>query len=560
MAAPRTSLLARCAANSLDLAVRFWPENSRRWGQAVLAEMGEITEPAAAVNWAVGGILLFARALVAHFLEWMRLPAGAGLAGRGLPSDVDGPQFPKHSRLATAVILLAAATVLFLPMGREAARTVRASWRGFIPSQGDRKDLEKIAADAEMKKDARELAFVALSYPDADRATQFADSAVALDPSLVWIYACRYQLGGGLLENADMPKRLKSSDPDNAYVYLVSAYAVAEPVIERVNARHAGAIDAYPDALISTAGWVAEMDKAFQAPRYDSYFRRHEELAREGWNKNPNLSPGLIAHSLWARRVRNFLQLQTYTNLRVREALQANTLGNGKEAEITLGEITQLGRKMAAPSATEFERAVGNGLALRGLEGFRKLYNANGQAREEKEIEAQLREINAGENARVHSYVGWRSDVTRGFAGKAVGVQASAILTLFLGIAIACSLVLLEAGTVFCWKAAGAARWIACRVADHGPALFLCASVIFLISFRPLAEIYEQYRSVEQSNSETMGLFWQMFVLADANPLTYFYQPYHQWLVAAIALGMLAVSVVARALLRHRAVPKTPSC
>jgi hypothetical protein len=213
MAAPRTSLLARCAFHSLNVALRFWPENSRRWGQAVIAEIGEITEPTAALRWAAGGMLLFFRALFSDFLAWLRLPAGGRLSDSSLLGGGSGPQFPRHSRIATAIVLLAAVTLLLLPIGREATATVKASWRGCRPSAGDREDLEKVAARAEKEKDARELAFVALSYPDSAQADRFADRAVELDPSLAWIYASRNREGVNLLENARRSRQLKSADP-----------------------------------------------------------------------------------------------------------------------------------------------------------------------------------------------------------------------------------------------------------------------------------------------------------------------------------------------------------
>jgi hypothetical protein len=165
-----------------------------------------------------------------------------------------GPEFPKNSRLVTAVILLGAIALPLLPIGREARNTVAASWRGFRPSARDRAELAAIAAQAEKEKDARELAFVALSYPDPDRAIQFADRATTLDPSLVWIYASRYY--GGRIENlsriAVRLKRVENSDPETP---------------------------------ASDNEWMKEMQKAFRAPRYDGYYQRHEEWIREGGRK-----------------------------------------------------------------------------------------------------------------------------------------------------------------------------------------------------------------------------------------------------------------------------------
>ena len=103
------------AVRSLTLAVNCWPASSRQWGQAMLAEMEEISQPGEACRWAAGGILLFLRAAIARLFEWMRLPVGARYSG--LAADGNGPQFPKHSRLVTAGILLATAVLFFVPAG-----------------------------------------------------------------------------------------------------------------------------------------------------------------------------------------------------------------------------------------------------------------------------------------------------------------------------------------------------------------------------------------------------------------------------------------------------------
>ncbi len=551
---PQNSLLTRIAVSSLELAVRHWPGNSRRWGQALLSEMGEISEPSAALNWAAGGIFLFFRAVVSHFYEWMRLPAGAGFS-TGAPTSGKGrPQFPKHSRLATAVVLMATAFLFFLPIGREAVRTVRASWRGFVASDGDRRNLEKIAAEAEKEKDARELAFVALTYPDGERAMQFADRAVALDPNLVWIYASRYNRRDGRdwSKNAEWLKRLKSSDPDNAYVYLVSAYGEGERRVQEMTGDRSGTAEGTGKVLSGDGEWMKEMDQASRAPKYDSYFGRHEQLEREGWTKTPSLSPSLIAMSLWSHSIPDASQIQAYADLRVHEALEAGSAGNVTEAASVLGEITNFGKRMTAGGSTLFDRGIGLGVTQRGLEGFEKLYSANDEANEVKEIDGQLREVEASKRTLVHSYMGWRSELISGLRWKAIAVQASAIFSLILAIAIALSLLVLEAGAAFGWRRAAAGRWIACRLADYGPALFLVSGAIFLWSFQPIAEIFEHYRSMELPNLEGVGLFWELFALGDANPVSYLYEPYHQWLVLTAILVAMAVIVVARGLVRTK--------
>jgi hypothetical protein len=95
MSVTQNSLLRRIAVSSVDLAVRYWPENSRQWGQALHAEMGEISERGATLSWAAGGIALFLGALLSQLFEWMRLPAGKGFSGVPIAPSGKGRNFPK---------------------------------------------------------------------------------------------------------------------------------------------------------------------------------------------------------------------------------------------------------------------------------------------------------------------------------------------------------------------------------------------------------------------------------------------------------------------------------
>ncbi len=553
MSAPQNSLLTRVAVSSLDLAVRHWPENSRRWGQALLAEMGEIAEPSAALIWAAGGMLLFLRAMFTEFLRWMKLPVGGRLAGSSLPVG-NGPQFPKHSRLATAVVLLAAVTLLFLPSAQEAARTVDASWRGFVPSQRDRQHLEKIAAKAEKEKDAGMLGFVALTYPDMHRGAYFANQAVALDPNLMWIYGSRYSYGGrgNPTVTAEQLKELKSYDPDNAVVYLVTAFVEGEPWVEK--ASRASRADWKPlgDVLAKDREWMKEMDAAFRAPKYDNYFQRHQELAREAWRKAPSLSLRAIAIGLWSHSIPNAQQIQTYAELRVREALQTGAAGNMKDAEAMLAEVTGLGKRMMAGEATTFEEMVGLGLMKRGLEGYEKVYRASGRTNEANEVAAQLREVETTTKTQIHSYLGWREGFVNGLRWKALVLEAAAMLALLLAFATGLSLLVLEVSAAFGQRRVGWPRRAICRLVDYGPGALFATSLIFLWSFRPIEQVFEQYRSGELNHVEVLGLFWQSFTLGAASPALYFSEPYHRWLVGTIVLAGADVFVIVRGLVRRR--------
>jgi len=66
------------------------------------------------------------------------------------------------------------------------------------------------------------------------------------------------------------------------------------------------------------------------------------------------------------------------------------------------------------------------------------------------------------------------------------------------------------------------ARWIACRVADFGPATVLVLAAVFLLNFRPFAMALEHYRSVVPTNTAaTPDLIWPIMALGYLHSLLY---------------------------------------
>ena len=171
MTSPQQSIPFWLAHSSLQLVLRLWPEETRHWGQALSAELDEIEKPFAALQWALGGLMLFSRASASHFLAWLKVPVGSRLSPTSLLPASSSPILPKRSRLFTAAILLSTAVVLFLPQSREAISTVRESWNGYRGYDSDLRGLQNLAARAESENDARTLAFVSLVLPHSERTT-----------------------------------------------------------------------------------------------------------------------------------------------------------------------------------------------------------------------------------------------------------------------------------------------------------------------------------------------------------------------------------------------------
>ncbi len=309
------STAARLARWLLGCAVRHWPEETRPWGLALAAEIDETASAFETVRWSLGGIMLFTRSVLSGAWKWMKLPAGSSLSdGVNRPK---GPSLlPKRSRVFTTVVLGAAALLLALPEGREAILTVQASWQEYQQSDSDARKLEGLADRAEKEKDASTLAFVALSTGDPKRAEALTERAVTLDPQLVWIYGSKNRSW----PNFDSPKaewlaQLQASDPDNAVAYLLAADAL-DPLRIRPFYRRGIPKDAEFEVAESDSKWMALMERAYGAPRYDSYFQRHYQLTRTVWNREKNLSPAIVFSGLRSHAIPSLANLYLFADVK----------------------------------------------------------------------------------------------------------------------------------------------------------------------------------------------------------------------------------------------------
>jgi hypothetical protein len=551
------------AFKSLEWAIRFWPEEMRQWGQALLAESHEITRPAEAFVWALGGVTLFLRSHLSHLLTLLKLPPGRSNAHLPLSAGSNGSQSPRNSRLVTAILLLAVALLFVLPSGREATNIVTSSWRNFESTPSDTRVVERLAAKAEKEGDARELAFLANCHPDPDRSELLANRAVQLDPSLVWILASRFRRPDMVMKNGSL-NRVRESDPDNAFVHILAAETALIPDVQ-----DSGQSSLHLEAHIAGVGasatqlWPAppahaesnrHMERAFRSPRYDSYSQRHRDLTREGWRKVPGVPLSLVVYSFWSHFLPDLSRIERFADEKIEQAQNIAAAGRPEEAENILHEVTWFAQRLTQGSETDFERLGALEITRRGEEGLRKFYAQSGRETDERAAAAQLRELAIDRDKLIHTGMQSRADTWRFFRKRAILVQTSASLALVLAALTALSLVLLEFGAIS-RASLRRLRWIACRLADFGPPAVLVFATIFLLSFKPFAVALDRFRSTAPSNAGTPDLVWQLMALGFMRPFAYFFEPSGEavlWMLLTIGLSLIALGIVARGILRHR--------
>ncbi len=554
MAISQPSLLLRFAHSSLQLALRFWPKESLHWGRALAAELHEIEKPFEAIRWAFGGLMLFTRASASHIHTWLRLPAGSGLPASSLLLGTNPPILPKRSRLFTAAVLLATALLVFLPQTREAISTIRASWNGFRGYSTDIRALKNLAARAEKQKDARILAFVALTIPDSSEAMTLADHAVAIDANLIWIYASRAARHGFTPPSKDKLARLLAADSDNAFPEILAAQVISEPHVRALTDHHAPSLDEIEATLSANSDWVTYMDRAFRAPGYDDYFSRHWQLTRDAWNRNPSLSPSLVFVSLWAHPLPDWFSIKSYANLLVQKAHEASRVGHSQEAESLLWEVEAFGRRVTDQSETYSEGLLGLDLSRLATSELRDFYQGLGKQVESQEAVKQLEQIDERRGSLLQSFRRIEEPRLHALERSALQVQISTILALLLAGIVALCLVTLELRPGRSSARRVRLRRMICLGADWAPATLLTACVGLLWFFQPYAQILHSARSLNSASAAWQTMHFEgLYTLASTfgglgEPFT----AVHFWQSFICGLVALALFVLVRGFLRYK--------
>jgi len=559
-------VVARFARWLLGCAVRHWPEENRAWGLALAAEIDETRSAFETVKWSFGGIMLFSRSVLSSAWKWMKLPAGSSLSGG---SSIDGPSMlPRRSRVFTAVVLATAAMLLLKPGGREAVRTVLASWRHFDVGASDRRMLTKMAERAEKEQDAATLAFVALSWSDEDhepeesarRFERLADQAVALDPHYVWIYGARANWPIYVTPRKEQLERLRAADPGNAVPYFLMADALARPRIDAIYQHRSPTTIELEANLERDPAWMALMAQAFAAPRYDSYYQRHAELAGAMWNRERDMSPTVVLSGLASHAIPNLMNMRLYAETRFQEAQKAFAAGDSQKAEAIAGEVDSFGQRMAGGSETRIEKLIGYALTRTAAHDMQSLYKGAGRMADAQK--AADRELDV--DKKVQAMVPWHNPEMR--ARDMEFRRDSKLLQGFGGLAIlAAVFALIGLLTLELWPArlsgkTSTWRKTLCWSADYAPGIFLLAVAAFLMSFTPYARALSEFRSSNlgaYDDDRMMQLWWSLFLVRDfifsADGGTWI------WSSVIALLTALAIFIVARSFYRSRRLQPTQS-
>ena len=451
----------------------------------------------------------------------------------------------RKTRVMTMFYLVLSLSFFLVPEFRQGLQTPlyqffeRDPWHGLMRAgRLDAAALTEAARTAEQKRDARTLAFVALHAGDMQERIRSAGQAVAIDPKFTWVY---YSL---VNNNRDKPEaqkwltQLQAWDPDNAVPYAEHAGNLIDPR-NLLGAPTSKVLD----QLAAQADWRQLMEKAFAAPRFDSYTSRRFELERN-WLIEHNLArPPVLLVSVASYPIPHLLNLRTYANLLVEKfGKEAEAAGRNDEALRHYWTVAHFGERMQLHGASLIEKLIATALQKMAYERIIPLLRKTGRADKAATLEYALA-----------SLVRFTDDLR----GKDPLTQSSnyewtaLIVHLFAGLVLVFS-----ALTVLCIVYVNAKRWVRPGVRgrlyqflttaeNYAPILLFFACLGLYSTYYPYARNFRHYLTAggEIHNFEplfynvlpTFGILPGRIQIPFGNPFV----PYIWYALAGIALVVL---------------------
>jgi hypothetical protein len=334
-------------ARAFSGVVAMWPTDSRDWALAMQAELGEIESSRESLRWLAGGLMSLIKA-------WWNEVMYGWKDGETEPSRVKTP-----GPLALAVAVAALVAFLVIPSANEGFRAVVRSWRPFTNTHAV--DYQRMAREAETNRDAKTLVFIAsrsrMDHTEED--ARLADEAVAIDPSLTWIYsrgASGWYLYYQVTQKHGWIQKLEAFDPNNATPYLMEASVREHEIWLQSNYSLSN------EKVLNDPVWRAAMEKAFAAPNYDSYYDRSIELQQSVLKAHNLRAPEEVAASLNGFYPFGLWGAGTYSKLLLRQAKDAKQKGDTAAAIHLAWSAAHFAERVRENSHGEMMRATADSI------------------------------------------------------------------------------------------------------------------------------------------------------------------------------------------------------
>lgn len=479
------------------------------------------------------------RRSLAQFKDWekLRMELFQSVEGMRLPVwEQNGFFAPRRAPvwIALALTLL----LLAFPSFRQALAilpvpgTDPTTWASRAFSE---KKLRRIERSGDKQKYARALAFVALHSPKEDdlRAMQAAEKAIALDPQLTWISAkvshATYSFPG--YDPHPWIERLKAWDPQNGYPYLLEADANVhwwEPPT-----RGNGIVGSLPPDLIAEPRWRIPMDKAFAAPRLDSYSAQQFALDCQVLQEHGFDRPDVLMVGMWSQPELDLVAMNFYEDSLLRDVGEkAEKSGRIDDALAAYQSVAQFGERWESEAVYNWQLLAATKYRKDAYQRMIPLLRSQGRAQQAAQLQSTLAILLEKRMKRLS------------FLPYVVEERSAHIFQLSAVFAI-----LLFGATVAWLMALGALRWKPnlglglnrlASILCAAPLLLLLSSLALFLGYYPYARSITQYASVEELQKRYGPFFMSVWGFPDFGSLMEVYLPRMFWPAVWCALVAIA--------------------
>ncbi len=418
-------------------------------------------------------------------------------------------------------------------------------------------EFSALGRAAEQSADAARLAFAALHPGPAgnDSRARWADQAVAKDPQYTWLY---YHLANSRLLDAGQPEVARQIgqwaewvttwDPENAAGWLQRAEVLRHSAADwPKRSGKVGPDSEYLQALEKRTEWVAEMERAFAAPRYDTYVQKRFELERRVLQEQHWASPSLMLFFVFTYPIPNLLNIREYADLRVTYlGAKAEQAGRQEEALGHYRTTMAFGKKMRLGGKSLIEELIGIAVERISSEPLLAALGKANRRDEATQVELDRLELQrATTRARGEDPL----TVTSMYSWSALLVVVSGLMVLVFGVL-----------TVVCVGYVNLKQWIRrekrgrfyrlMTVAENYlPVLFFLSCAGLYLVYLPYATNFQHYLTAEGETASFEPFFFNIFpnplilprgyYLAVENP----FGTYLWWALAAMVVAALLAGV-----------------
>ena len=558
----------RFAEFAARIIVRLWPEETRDWGRAFAAELSEIETPLASFRWLVGGLMLLTRERFRHFARSLGRPLGVP-ALSPLESVARKPsRIPRAPRIVTALLLLVSLAILCLPEVRTSLGSVASGYfhGDWNPSRW--RSIQKLRKEAQTNRDPQLLVFLSLLADDPKDRTHLAGEAIARDPSLAWIdYVESYwnfaDPDRQHFLSDEKIARLQEFDPGNAVPLLLNAEIISHPVqLAYFATTHDSALTedrAWEHEIAKNPAWLAAMDRAFAATKYDDYWSRQLDLLRVVSDSFHLSDTDVAFYILVSHRLIDYEDIDAYADLLLQSGEEAARRGNTALAAASFEKVEHFAQLIRARSNLSGDTWLAAEIGTKSAQKLQSLFESTGEPAQRQLAAAQLagwQNLKTSLRMRPHP---WFERHWSRSERAALLINLAVLLICILFPIVVLTLLSVGFAASSTRKICGHLYPFVCLAADATPILLASSFALLFFAYHPYADFYHSQLAANPTAANiedilsaarvTHNLPWTVRVALQET-----FDAYHFWLTSTLALAGIAAWLIFRMTLRRRTV------